>query len=243
MSEAAGSVLRRRGRRREGAMSITVCLSAYTLGYPQGGGHLWVYLNWALGLRALGCRVIWLEVVDRSVAPGVTRERAAALRSQLEGFGLAQSLALEPKVEGYLDLDAAAEADLVLDLGYCAETEMVRRFRKSALVDIDPGLTQCWISEGQMAVAPQDVYFTIGETVGTPAARFPDCGLRWHYTPPPIFLPEWPPIPVDSTAPYTTVTHWWGSTFEFRGQTINEEKYVSFLEYKDLPSRTPVRLE
>src|SRR2546422_6765572 len=31
-------------------------------------------------------------------------------------------------------------------------------------------------------------------------------------------------IPADPTAPYTTVTHWWGSKFEFRGQTINEEK-------------------
>src|SRR5256712_1036146 len=175
------------------SVSLTVCVSGRGNLPPVVGGHLWVYLNWALGLRALGCRVIWLEVVDRSVAPDATRERAAALRSQLEGFGLAQSLALEPKVEGYLDLDAAAAADLVLDLGYCAETEMVRRFRKSALVDIDPGLTQCWISEGQMALAPHAVYFTIGETVGTPAARFPDCGLRWHYTPPPVFIPAWSP--------------------------------------------------
>jgi hypothetical protein len=37
-------------------MSITACLAADTLYYPTGGGHLWVYLNWALGLRALGCR-------------------------------------------------------------------------------------------------------------------------------------------------------------------------------------------
>ena len=40
-------------------MSVTVCLSTKkTLSYPQGGGHLWVFLNWALGLRALGCEVI-----------------------------------------------------------------------------------------------------------------------------------------------------------------------------------------
>ena len=46
-------------------MSLTVCLApANTVGYPQGGGHLWVYLNWALALRAAGCRVIWLEGVD-----------------------------------------------------------------------------------------------------------------------------------------------------------------------------------
>ena len=86
-------------------------------------------------------------------------------------------------------------------------------------------------------------YFTIGETVGTPAARFPDCGLRWHYTPPPVFLSEWPPTPADSTAPYTTVTHWWGSRFEFRGLVINEEKRDSFVEFKDLPSRTSAGLE
>src|SRR5207237_1244074 len=50
-----------RGRR----VSLTVCLApANTIGYPQGGGHLWVYLNWALALRAIGCRVIWLEGVD-----------------------------------------------------------------------------------------------------------------------------------------------------------------------------------
>ncbi len=224
-------------------MSLTVCLSGRGNLPPVVGGHLWVYLNWALGLRALGCRVIWLEVVDRSVAPDATRERAAALRSQLEGFGLAQSLALEPKVEGYLDLDAAAEADLVLDLGYCTETEMVRRFRKSALVDIDPGLTQCWISEGQMAVAPHDVYFTIGETVGTPAARFPDCGLRWHYTPPPVFIPAWSPAPVAAEAPYTTVSSWWGGWMLRGGESYSNEKRSAFLECVELPSRISRRLE
>ena len=31
-------------------MSQTVCLAANCIGYPEGGGHLWVYLNWALGL-------------------------------------------------------------------------------------------------------------------------------------------------------------------------------------------------
>ncbi len=45
-------------------MSITVCIApAKTLEYPEGGGHLWEYLNWALGLRALGCKVIWLEAI------------------------------------------------------------------------------------------------------------------------------------------------------------------------------------
>ena len=51
-------------------MSITVCIAPVkTLEYPEGGGHLWEYLNWALGLRALGCQVIWLEGVAQVLPP------------------------------------------------------------------------------------------------------------------------------------------------------------------------------
>ena len=104
-------------------------------------------------------------------------------------FGLADSLALVGGINGHLDLDAAAEADLFLNLRYGTGAEVVRRFRRSALVDIDPGLLQIWMHTGQLGVAPHDVYLTIGETVGTAAARFPDGGVRWQYTPPPVFLP------------------------------------------------------
>ena len=39
---------------------------------PRGGGHLWVYLNWALGLHAVGCDVTWLEAADASAPIGQT---------------------------------------------------------------------------------------------------------------------------------------------------------------------------
>jgi hypothetical protein len=234
-------------------VSTTVCLApARTVAYPQGSGHLWVYLQWALGLRALGCRVIWLEGIDPSDPEQDSREKVAALKFRLQPYGLAESVALfslsggplpRDIAEGALDLEAAAEADLLLNLWHSLPAAVVSRFRRSAFVDTDPGLLQVWITRGDVQVAPHHIYFTIGETVGTPEALFPDCGLRWHYTRPPIFLLEWPPTPADSNAPYTTVTHWWGSTFEFQGRTINEEKNVSFLEYQDLPSKTSVRLE
>ena len=62
-------------------MSLTVCLApANTIGYPQGGGHLWVYLNWALALRAIGCRVIWLEGIDPAVRdPAAARDRKSVV--------------------------------------------------------------------------------------------------------------------------------------------------------------------
>ena len=42
----------------------TVCLgTSNSLCYPQGG-HLWVFLNWAAGFRAHGCRIIWLDAIE-----------------------------------------------------------------------------------------------------------------------------------------------------------------------------------
>ena len=234
-------------------MSLTVCLApARTIAYPNGGGHLWVYLHWSLGLQALGCRLIWLEGIDPRDDEHDPREMVTTLKGHLEPYGLAESLALfsmtdeplPPEVAGRaLDLDAAAEADLLLNLWHSLPSSVVRRFRASAFVDTDPGLLQVWMTRGDVRLAPHDVYFTIGETVGSAAARFPDCGLRWLYTPPPVFLPEWPPIAPDDEAPYTTVAHWWGGSFEFNGVNYCDEKRVAFLEYLDLPTRTPVPLE
>jgi hypothetical protein len=142
-----------------------------------------------------------------------------------------------------VDLDAACAADLLLNLAYGIPAQVVERFRRSALVDVDPGLTQIWISERGMTVAPHDVYFTIGETVGQPGTLFPDCGLTWQYTPPAVFLPAWPPTPADSAAPYTTVTSWWGGWMDFRGENYANRKRDGFFPFLDVPRRAPVPLE
>lgn len=234
-------------------MSVTVCLCANTLRYPEGGGHLWAYLNWALGLRALGCKVIWLEWVGQGALAHQVEACLAALKSRLERYQLGGSIALYfwdgqppsfPAARGLLDLEAAWEADLLLNLAYNGiPAEVVGRFRRSALVDIDPGLTQIWMSKGRMIVPQHTVYFTIGETVGQPGSLFPDCGLRWHYTPPPVFLPAWTAIPADLGAPYTTVTNWWGEWIEFHGEVYDNGKRRGFMPFLDLPRRTAQPLE
>jgi len=147
-------------------------------------------------------------------------------------------------VEGCLDINATSElATLLVNLRYDLPADQVRRFRRSVLLDIDPGLLQMWIAVGRYAPARHDLYFTIGETVGTPAARFPSCGVEWHHTPPPVYLPEWTPAKAAPTAAYTTVAHWWGEEIDFGGALINTEKRESFLNYADLPSRIAPTLE
>jgi hypothetical protein len=237
-------------------MTATVCITPLTAGYPQGAGHLWVYLNWALSLQALGCRVIWLEDIGEMAATRPAAQVAreiATLGARLEAYGLEDALALtgfdrhrlDPGLtDGRLDLEAVLEAsDLVLDFAYDTPSAAVSRFRRSALVDLDPGLLQLWMSDGILRVAEHDAYFTIGETVGTEDARFPDGGVRWHYTPPPVFLPAWPPASPPQDARYTTVTNWWGEWIELGGRSVNNDKRTAFLPYVELPSRTGTELE
>lgn len=233
-------------------MSVTVALRAATLDYPQGGGHLWVYLNWALGLRAVGCRVIWLEEADAGLSRRGLCEALAVLRARLAPHGLGDAIAVHdraggdaapPDAEGVLALEAVDEADLLLDIGYSAPARLVRRFPRTALVDIDPGLLQLWLEAGSLEMAPHHVYFTIGETVGTPEARFPDAGLVWHHTPPPVFLPAWPVLPADPAAPYTTVSHWWDEWLVVDGVAFDNSKRAGFAPFLDLPPRARSPLE
>lgn len=237
-------------------VTVTVCLSPGTVGYPQGTGHFWAYLNWALSLQAVGCRVVWLEDVGGLLGSRPAAQAAqdvATLVARLERWGLGSALALTDfrgcpvdavLARDGLDLeDAATASDLLLDFTYEAPRSVVSSFRRSALVDLDPGLLQIGMSRGDLRVERHDAYFTIGETVGTADARFPDGGVRWEYTPPPVFLGAWDPVDPKPGAAYTTVTNWWGEWILVDGETVDNEKRTAFMALLDLPARVPVTLE
>ncbi len=233
-------------------MSLSVCLAANTLSYPEGGGHLWVHLNWALGLRSLDCRVLWLEAVEPGTPVAEARRQVAGLRQRLGRYDLADGLVLCSQagaplaaevLDGCLDLDAAAEVDLLLNLRYDLPAEVVGRFRRSALLDIDPGLLQLWVHVGQVTLARHDVYFSIGETVGQPGSRIPDVGLAWQYTPPCVALPWWPPRRAPADAAFTTVAHWYDAWVEDEAESYDNTKRSGFLPFLELPGRTAQPLE
>jgi hypothetical protein len=233
-------------------MSVTVCIApAKTLDYPNGGGHLWAFLNWALGLRAVGCQIIWLEAITRPTPADALREKIAALKVRLERYGLGnlalysaidEPLPIDATAIGCLDLEAATDADLLLEFRYDTPSAVVRRFGRSAVVDLDPGLLQLWVSTGQVSMAPHDIYFTIGETVGARGSRVPDLGLNWIYTPPCVALDWWPPQEATvKAAALTTVAHWYASSW--LTDAGPDDKRSGFLPFLDMPRRTGHALE
>jgi hypothetical protein len=75
-------------------MSLTVCVSAGGLYYPEGGGNLWIYLNWALSFRSIGCRVIWLEGVNKKTPHEKLATLVADLKTRLAPYDFAEDIAL-----------------------------------------------------------------------------------------------------------------------------------------------------
>jgi hypothetical protein len=232
---------------------VTVCLAAYALRSSlRAGAYIWMFLNWALGLRDAGCSVIWLDSVRDGTPDLEARSVAERLERLLERHGIGTIAVIDRRgirppalPDRILGLDAAAEADLFLDLGYDLQPRVVRRFRRSAFVDIDPGLTQVWLSLGQLEIAPHDVYFTLGENVGKPNTKIPTAGISWLYTPPPVHLSSWPVVAAPADAPYTTVSSWWSEDdwIEVDGRLLDNSKRAAFLPYLSLPHAAPATLE
>ena len=232
---------------------MKVCLQANSLVYPEGGGHLWVYLNWALGFQSIGCQVIWMEAICPTADRAALQADVNALRAHLEPYGFAQQIALCSFTEqplpasllfGCLDIDAALTSDLFLNVAYGNATPLIAEFRRSALLDIDPGLLQTWLATGQIAIHPHDVYFTIGETVGQKDALFPDGGLTWLYTPPCVSLDAWGVRRAPPGSAFTTITHWSGEEWVSNGdEYFLNTKECGFRPFLDLPRHVQQPLE
>jgi hypothetical protein len=198
---------------------MKVCLSApNTLIYPQGG-HLWVFINWALGLRSCGCDVTWLDVAP-TLPPGDLSARYSLLRDRISSFGLGDNIAIVSAV-GDAPLDADS-FDLLLDFRYDLPAPLLHRFRRTALVNIDPGTYEMALHNGTYPQPQHHVLFSIGEHTQP----------RFNYTPPCVYLNEWPVTPGRSDNPWTTVAHWW-----------RNNKRAGFAPYMTIPSRVTAQFE
>ena len=244
-------------------MTSVVISPANVASYPQGGGHFWVYMQYAQALLRLGCDVYWLERFRRSGDEASDRASMNLFLERAGNFGLAGKVILyttrdtgaEERPCDFITMpQAQAEriidnADLLLNSYYAIEPALLRRFRRTAVVDIDPGLLQFWVSSGQITMPVHDLYFTTGETVGTPRACFSDCGVEWHHIRPPVELSLWPYHYEPSCTAMTTVSGWWGG--DGKGEWITDgkdvlfenNKRVSFMQYVELPRHSPQVLE
>src|SRR2546428_11594010 len=74
------------GRR---TLVTTIVISPFNVvNFPEGGGHFWVYLQYAQALRLLGCDVYWLENFRPSGDEAADRSALETFFKRLERYGL-----------------------------------------------------------------------------------------------------------------------------------------------------------
>jgi len=237
-----------------------IVISAFNVAaFPEGGGHLWVFLQYVLGLRLLGCDVYWLEAFRTKGREEQEAAALAAFGARMQQYGLDRNYILylthsdesspDPPSE-YLNMTRAEaeaifrRADLLLNFHYAISPGLLARFRRTALVDIDPGLLQFWMTRGQLKVPRHDLYFTTGETIGETTSGLPNGGARWTYFRPPVCLEHWPYVFNRQCRAFTTVSNWDSSDWVVDDyQQYENTKRVAFLAFADLPRLTSQPLE
>src|SRR5947209_3647034 len=73
----------------------TIVLSPFDVAnFPEGGGHFWVYMQYAQGLRRLGCDVYWLEQFRHGRDKSDDARAVATFFKRMERFGLGERVLL-----------------------------------------------------------------------------------------------------------------------------------------------------
>jgi hypothetical protein len=252
----------------DGTDSLRVVVAGLLASYPIGGlvAH---YLQYVLGLRALGHEVLYLEDTgwyydpfnrvyvdhwrplpdDASFTPPLD-----SLASTMEAFGLGEHwtyVDLEGTshgVQGSRLNDFLRSADVFVHVtgsGFLREEYLAIPHR--AFVDTDPVYTQLRVLAGEPEnmdhLRKHTSHFTFGANLGRDECDVDTLGVRWRHTVQPVYRPLWTALPVSEDAPFTTVLTWDSyEPVEHRGRTYGM-KDVEFRRFSCLPELTDQPLE
>jgi hypothetical protein len=210
---------------------------------PGCAGHVWQFLQYLLGFRALGYEVLLLDRLAGPVGRGDARVRWLADAMAEQGLQDAWSLRLDDGtrlgVSRAAALEFAGGADLLLDvMGFCGDDELLAAAPRTAFLDTDPGFAQMWQDLGLAdLLSRHDAYVTIGERIGAADCTVPTCGLRWITTPQPVVLGAWP-VAAGGGRGFTSVASWRGAygPVDHGGHRYGLRVH-QFRRFADLPRR------
>jgi hypothetical protein len=236
------------------------------IGLLDAGGVTWDYIQYPLGLAALGCDVyyfedtgLWPVYQENSNDTASCTENVKRLAAIMDDFGLGERWAYRDAVSGdtfgpcsRTISQVCRGADVFVNIS-CSTVmrDEYASIPKRALIDSDPMFTQIqYATEVALTAGESHMrelvhahthHFTFGENIGAPDCRIPACGINWHPTRQPICLNLWPesPLPQVEGAAFTTVMNWSAAPpLEYEGETWGQ-KNTEFTHLLPLPERLP----
>jgi len=227
-----------------------VVVSGMVARVPGQGGATWAALQYVLGLRQLGHRVLFVEELDPAhLSPdGATllgSRNAAYFRKVIRRFGLGGMAALVLRGTretvglsiGELEREIGPDSLLLNLSGSLRGRELLERFTRRIYVDLDPAFTQIWhhVEGIDMGLGGHTHFATVGANIGDEGCDVPTCDVPWIHISPPVVLDLWEPgAPLRRDA-YTTVANWraYGSV-HWNGVHYGQKAHA-FREIYDLP--------
>jgi hypothetical protein len=224
------------------------------------GGQTWLYINWLLGLRALGHDVYYVE--DDNVWPydpelnSVTDDCSYAIRhisSCMDAIGMSKNWAFrfrdgEGSEAGMTpreldELYGSCDALLNIVGGTDLRDEQLRA-RYRIYVETDPVAAEVRLAAGdehtKIAFGNYDVIATYGENFGAPDCLVPVEGLAFKLTRQPIDLTQWTMAYEESTRYFTTIGNYRqsGDDVEHNGEIYFWSKHHEWERFLDLARLT-----
>lgn len=232
-------------------MTETIVIAGALAQKAQQGGHTWLFLQYLLGFRRLGWKVLFLDQLEPQMCVDATGqlcplEQSVNLRYLVEvmaSFGLHDAYALiYNQGQQFIGLSRTevlervrSAAFLLNVMGYLSDEAILSQASRRVFLDIDPGFGQMWRDLGLADVfSGHDDYVTIGENIGQPGCTIPTCGLPWITMRQPVLLQEWP-VQAGGEA-FTSIGSWRGpyGPLEYRGRHYGLRVH-EFRQFTPLP--------
>jgi len=228
------------------------------IGQYAFGGVTWDYIQYALGLKALGHDVWYLEDTGAWAYDPVAQEPSANcshnvtyLARVMEAFDMGDRWIYRNEADqsyhGVTDPRLAesiiAGADVLVNVsGACWLRPVTAGIKRKLFMDGDPMFTQIGLvthAGTEDRIRAHESHFSFGLNIGKPGCLVPTGGITWHPTVQPVALDYWDagdhdPSHVASEA-WSTVMNW--SSYkpkEFEGASYGQ-KDSEFLRFVDLP--------
>jgi hypothetical protein len=181
---------------------VKIVVAGMVSDVPGQGGASWAVLQYVLGLRRLGHDVVLVEPV-RSL------ERSAGYFRMLARAFALDAVLLERDSGRRIELTRRQPdgGDLLLNLSGALAEGVTADL--SVYVDLDPGFTQAWHTQGiDVGLDRHDRFVTVGRSIGQTGCPIPDCNRTWLSIPQPVVLDHWPYATRLEYHAATTVGHW-----------------------------------
>jgi len=230
--------------------------------YPNVGGTVWDYLQYAIGFRDLGHEVWYLEDTGSWCYNPVTEEHSADcavnvayVEKMAHAFGLGDHWLYRNEADGRWfgarDERSAEqilrEADVLVNVaGSAWLRESTAAIPHKLYLDGDPMFTHIKLSraseKNRQRFDQHTDFFTFGLSIGQPDCLAPVLGYDWKTTVQPVVLELWQG---EGTAgkpwsgAWTTAMNWISyDPQEFNGHTYGQ-KDSEFVKFLELPRHTP----